>query len=367
MYICSVKEAVRKCVLLLFASLLLTAIYSNKAIADDTGTYSIPADGTDVTPLPSLFTGAMEYNVPIKLPPGRNGLTPNLNLNYNSGNTAGDVGLGWSLEVGAIQRNPAVGQSGNMYLSVSNGGNKAISDSFAIKSPTSSTALNPGANGSGYGGYVYTPIIGNLSFDKIVAFGTGSIPTSWQVTNTRGTTYSYGLNSNSVMSDPHNTANIFRWNLSNVMNTFKDEVLYTYIIDPGGTGQTYISQITYNQPTGSGLTGVVVNFIYSKDANYPSAHYGFTNPVVKSLSLKAITITANNRMLNSYSFSYDSAHSYLKSIKVFGTDGVVDGVGNITGTSSPALTFIYGETNCSIDGNVQQCSVRAPRWIKWVA
>jgi hypothetical protein len=61
------------------------------------------------TVLPDLFTGSMGYSVPIEVPPGRHGMDPGLALTYNSRNGNGWVGVGWELEVGAIERNTRFG------------------------------------------------------------------------------------------------------------------------------------------------------------------------------------------------------------------------------------------------------------------
>src|SRR5258708_31423832 len=53
---------------------------------------------------PTLNTGSATYAVSLDAPPGTAGLAPSLALHYDSGQGDGVVGIGWSLDVGAIQR-----------------------------------------------------------------------------------------------------------------------------------------------------------------------------------------------------------------------------------------------------------------------
>jgi Salmonella virulence plasmid 65kDa B protein len=93
--------------LLIPASIILTPISS---------VYAAFGDGSPTIPNPTVFagyvdakvegsTGAFTQDVPLDIPPGRNGLQPELSLHYNSQNTAdGIVGYGWSLPIPYIER-----------------------------------------------------------------------------------------------------------------------------------------------------------------------------------------------------------------------------------------------------------------------
>lgn len=59
--------------------------------------------GSDLNLQVDPFTGSVSYTMPIALPPGRQGSEPSLSLRYGAGGN-GWCGVGWSLGLGAIQR-----------------------------------------------------------------------------------------------------------------------------------------------------------------------------------------------------------------------------------------------------------------------
>src|SRR5262245_22985289 len=58
---------------------------------------------------PDLHTGTGNFTIPIALPPGRNGVQPQLNLVYSTGNGNGPFGLGWNLSVPGVSRKTSKG------------------------------------------------------------------------------------------------------------------------------------------------------------------------------------------------------------------------------------------------------------------
>ncbi len=75
--------------------------------------------GSDLSLQVDPFTGSVSYTLPIAVPPGRQGSEPALALRYGGGGN-GWCGLGWSLGMGAIQRDTRKGvpvaRSGGTYL-----------------------------------------------------------------------------------------------------------------------------------------------------------------------------------------------------------------------------------------------------------
>ncbi|MEW6602375.1 MAG: SpvB/TcaC N-terminal domain-containing protein, partial [Nitrospirota bacterium] len=77
---------------------------------------------------PSGNSGAAITNIPIIVPAGRKGIQPSLSLNYNSGRGNGWIGVGWSLDIGAIERNRKydVDYSANDFIVTGNGASELV-------------------------------------------------------------------------------------------------------------------------------------------------------------------------------------------------------------------------------------------------
>ena len=59
----------------------------------------------------STQTGAMTYSYPIAVPPGRNGMAPQISLNYSSQAAIyGGIAAGWSLDVPSISEDHSYGR-----------------------------------------------------------------------------------------------------------------------------------------------------------------------------------------------------------------------------------------------------------------
>lgn len=81
-----------------------TAEAASTPLGANTGDGSTPFTGLAQAPEASLFVGAATVSVPIDVPPGRGGLTPNLTLTYSSAGGQSPYGYGWDLPLGTVQR-----------------------------------------------------------------------------------------------------------------------------------------------------------------------------------------------------------------------------------------------------------------------
>ncbi len=102
----------------LFAVLSGTLLAPSGALASNLDPFRSGREA--VTPKQSVgvgqFTGAMTYSYPIVIPPGRNGMQPNLSLNYSSDDKRQDslFGYGWSMNIPYIERVNKLGTN-NFY------------------------------------------------------------------------------------------------------------------------------------------------------------------------------------------------------------------------------------------------------------
>lgn len=99
--------------LLLFPAVLLSPVVAAQTgvsddrvnLPDGPGSLDGVGDNTSV----NANMGHMQTSVPIDVPQGFSGLTPDFTLGYSSGNGSGVVGIGWSMAIPSIERMTAKG------------------------------------------------------------------------------------------------------------------------------------------------------------------------------------------------------------------------------------------------------------------
>ena len=259
----------------------------------------------------SLSSGAFTARIPIEVPPGRGGIAPKLSLDYNNQQRNAWVGMGFTLDMGAIQRSTKHGldYTANDYILTSNG-----SSSELIRRTDWDTCCS---GGTAYGARVEE---GDLA--KYCKMSAG-----WQVTVKDGTTYSYGTDS---YSRQENGANIFKWCLSRVQDIRGNYMTISYVKDQG---EIYLSRIDYTGNTNSGLSTahyVLFNLESRTDGNF--SQYG-TNYEVKTMQrLHSIAVYGSGALQRQYILTYEYApRSRLTSVTQYGS----------TGTSLPSTTFTW--------------------------
>jgi RHS repeat-associated protein len=248
----------------------------------------------------SQFFKTATLKVPIKTPPGRLGMAPKLNLVYNNYRGNGWIGVGWYLNLGAIQRSTKRGldYTANDYVDTTNGSNDLVA------------RTDWGTN------YYGAKIEGKVT--KYHYNGSGS---GWEVTTRDGTKYYYGENSNS-RQEFASGAKIFKWCLDKVQDVHGNYMTITY---QQYQGEIYPDTISYTNNTGntSANTGHSVRFIL-EDRNDIHPVYTTNYEVKTAKRLKTIEVYGNSsfqrRYVLNYDYSANSSRSRLISVIQYDRD-----------------------------------------------
>jgi RHS repeat-associated protein len=264
-------------------------------------------------------SGALQYEIPLNIPPGRNGLQPNLSLTYSSKQPyeGSSVGYGWTLNI--------------PYIETLNkrGADKMFNETYFSSSISGELASSTASS------TIYMPKVEDGSFLKYEY-----VSNIWRMTDKNGTVYTFGTSSNSrqVVSG---TSTIAKWMLEEVRDVNNNFITYQYESQYDDNHQIYPTKIKY---TGNGTTDgpFEINFIRSTNNDFAtSSSVGFqvlTKDRITEIQTK-INGTLVNRYLLSYSSPISRNRALLSTISQTGYDE--------SGASStlPTYQFTYQDTD----------------------
>ena len=205
-----------------------------------------PAEGiTLIQPPTANQQGDANISYPLTIPQGRQGMTPQLALNYSSSGGESWCGYGWSIPVQSISVDTRWGVptfddtlQSEVY----------VLDGESLHEEGGKKANRPEVSGStvsyptrSSGARQFFPKQ-QSSYRKVVRYGTATNNYYWVVTEADGTSNYYGcmdptaLNSNGVLTTAH--GDITRWYLKKTEDRFGNNIVYTYetVVHPAGTG-----------------------------------------------------------------------------------------------------------------------------------
>ncbi|MFN0116998.1 MAG: FG-GAP-like repeat-containing protein [Elusimicrobiota bacterium] len=247
-----------------------------------------------------LFTGSFLYSVPLSVPPGINGMEPQLVLNYNSSQGNGWVGTGWELSLGSIQRSTKNGVPS--YTGA---------DTFILSMQGQTAELTQIPDGT------YRSK-NEGAFAKFVKQGN-----EWVMTDKMGTRYFFGSSVNSQITFPN--AGIYLWALNKVIDRNGNYMLITYN-KPQGEAQIYPESILY---TGNENTGrEPVNQISFVTTPGTVRELSYSPKFAHQISSRLSYIQSHVNGVKSwkYEFSYitsqQTSRNLLKEVQKVGLDGV---------------------------------------------
>jgi len=261
---------------------------------------------------PDDTTGALNFSLPITVPPGRNGMQPDLALTYNNqqaSNTPNIIGYGWSVNIPYIER-------------VNKTGTDKLYTSDYFYSSLSGELLNVSSG-------VYAPKVENGAFLKY------SLASNvWTVTDKSGTVYKFGTNAAERQDNPSNSSQVYKWMLQEVRDTNNNYIKYEYYKD---AGQIYPDTITY---TGNASTDGIFEVEFTRESrsdvvtSYATAFGVTTNYRIDEILVK-ISGTWMRKYATSYTTGDAGGRSLLSAITESGRDD------SLTTTTLPATSFTY--------------------------
>ena len=319
--------------------LLLVFLPLNMVQAADGG-YVYRASTEIKSELPEITAGAQSgafiFDQDIVIPPGRNGLQPDLKLQYNNQDEdqSNIAGYGWSFSIPYIQRLPKKGVD------------KLYTENYFYSSLSGEIIpinLTDGANGQ-YGAKVETGDFLNYAL----------INNKWVVTDKTGAVYTFGNDAAARQDDANNASHAYKWLLQEIRDTNDNFVKYEYFKD---SGQIYPERIVY---TGHNTEDGIFEVIFNREARADTAvMYNAGFKIRTQYRISNITVKANGEWVRKYDFSYVIGDNNKRSL----LGGIIES-GNKNGNiiTLPPTTFTYQqkEKGWKFDGYY------APDWGSWV-
>jgi hypothetical protein len=249
--------------------------------------------------LPSVdLNGAANYSIKLDIPPGTNGMVPDLSINYNSNFGDYQLGIGWSIGgVSVIKREHSTIFSDSQTQSFDPNCTTYWSATAGI--PTCPIYLD-GVKLVPDGSTTNTFYLHNDNFSKITYFSTGSY---FLVETKNGTKMEYGKNgstNNSLRKIVSNTKD-YAWYLNKVYDNYGNYMEYTYynvgneiaLKEIKYTGNSTSAQAPYNS----------IKFYYNKRVD-PLVKYFYNDVVKQELQLREIETFNEGTSVFKYQFKY---------------------------------------------------------------
>lgn len=292
-----------------------------------------PAEGITMIEAPTanqLGSAVLAY--PIKLPAGRKGVQPQLNIQYNSEGGNGWLGLDWALQTHAIMTETRWGVPRYNPL--------METETYVINGEQLSPVAHRSNPVARTGEKQFYPRV-EINFARITRHGTSPTNYWWEVIDKGGTKQFYGgtpangVDQDAILTDA--SGNIAYWALTENRDPNGNFVRYRYNkvfdagISGGNTGSNlYLSSITY---TGHETTEgkYSVEFIRDRQLGETkrqdvsiSARLGFKQ--VTADLLRKIMVKYNGQNIRSYELGYAQGAFYktlLQSISEFDAAGTL--------------------------------------------
>lgn len=245
----------------------------------------------------SLNSGVGSYSVAIDIPPGVNGLTPQIALSYSSGGGNGMCGMGWSLPCDFVQRNtedglPSYGADEGYIASTGEDLVRIFDDA---RWPDREFYLQRRENA--------------LTRYEMKTAAAPDGQDYWEAVGKDGTQLIFGVSVEARVSDPGDPSHIYRWMLEEVVDPFGNRMTYHWFKDGN---QPYLQEIRYAYQDPQSTVYNSVHFIYdntlSTEQQRPDvlSDYRTTFELVTRYRLIAVEARCNGQRVRKYKIEYGS-------------------------------------------------------------
>lgn len=299
-----------------YQTLYTSATFDGRAINQSLPVGSISGNGNAVS-------GGAIYSIAIAVPPGTNGVSPTVSINYHSMAGNGALGQGW--DIGGLSK--ITRSTRNMYFD--NETNPVVmtnSDRFVLDGTRLiAKAGNYGEPNTTYG-------TESENFATITSKSTqGNGPQWFEVTTKDGVKMEYGNTPDSRHTGQF--ATVLTWALSRIL--YPDGNYITFKYNTNASFALLIDEINYTGNAAQGLTPYnQVKFDYKIRTIDENSGFENDTEIRSKYLLDKVTTKAEGATVRSYQLNYghDNINSYLKEVIEAGTDG----------TQLNATIFKYG-------------------------
>jgi RHS repeat-associated protein len=287
--------------------------------------------------------GAAMYSIPITLPPGRNGVQPELALSYSSRSGSGIAGLGWSLSgLSSIHRCPKTAAQDGVSTAVTLSNNDALClDGERLVRTDVNGVATPGARYGVSGAYYRTEI---NNFARVTQFGGDltSDASCFKVQHKSGEVSYYGGVSDSgacsgggSRQGPDGVGGVpLSWQIERSQDASGNSISYTYQIY--GKGEKLPFYIRYTGKEGVEGDRQVLFTYEDRPLADRSRSFIAGGQTERTQRLQRITTSVASTSVNSYTLTYTdpisgqegnlhSGRSALQSIKQCASGGEDNG------------------------------------------
>ncbi len=238
--------------------------------------------------------GAATYSIPIEVPPGIGGMTPQLSLDYSSQSGNGLLGVGWSLGgLSTITRCPATLAQDNLIDGVDFDAN----DRYCLDGQRLITVTNTGCAG----GTEYRTEID--SYARVCSYGAAGVGPAWfKVWTKAGQVMEYANTADSSI-EAQGVATVLIWAVNRIEDAAGNYLTVSYLED-NANGEYHAERIDYAGNDQQGMAPYhSVQFIYEARSDI-SRGYIVGKQVQTSVRLTNVQVNAGYNVIRDYRLTY---------------------------------------------------------------